>query len=225
MHRKVHARPLEASNAMSNREFGIGSAHRAAEVQLPRWRLAATSAGASKARRHRLDERRRHGEIAAPLRVRPGRPDDRGSGEEGRVVEGSYRSKHLDVIARRASLAAVLLGAALALNRCAAGEGTLAAVDPEAAPLHPTYEQVFGIVEFACAPCHDETGGSEPGEDDLDFSTCEGIQRGLEGIRTTALHGGSMPPGAWPRLTEREKLLIERWIDQGACSPCTSPCP
>ena len=125
---------------------------------------------------------------------------------------------------RRAARAALLL-AVLTLNHCAAGEGTLAAVDPEAAPLRPTYEEVFAIVEFACAPCHQESGGDEPGEDDLDYSTCAGIQRGLDGIRTTALTGGSMPPGAWPRLTEREKLLIERWMEQGACSPCTSPCP
>jgi hypothetical protein len=34
-----------------------------------------------------------------------------------------------------------------------------------------------------------------------------------------------MPPGAWPRLSEEEKLLVQRWLSQGACSPCTNPCP
>lgn len=58
----------------------------------------------------------------------------------------------------------------------------------------------------------DEGGG--------DYSTCQGIEAGLEGILHAAVEAGSMPPGAMPRLTEREKLIVSRWIDQGACSPC-----
>jgi mono/diheme cytochrome c family protein len=129
----------------------------------------------------------------------------------------------------------ILLAAVLTVvTGCASGDGTLATVDPEAAPLHPTYDEVFDIVEFNCAPCHgDGDGDGEAGlrEDgygegeDQDYSTCRGIQEGIDGLRRTVLDEGSMPPGAWPRLTEREKLVIRRWIAEGACSPCTSPCP
>jgi mono/diheme cytochrome c family protein len=133
----------------------------------------------------------------------------------------------------------ILLAAVLAaVTGCASGDGTLATVDPEAAPLHPTYDEVFDIVEFNCAPCHGDGGddaalgaGAELRDDgygegeDQDYSTCQGIQEGIEGLRRTVLDEGSMPPGAWPRLTEREKLVIRRWITEGACSPCTSPCP
>lgn len=124
---------------------------------------------------------------------------------------------------------AAALGLTFALPGCAAGDRTLAEVDPQAAPLHPTYDQVFAIVESNCAPCHG--GGSavdkrEDGEgDDLDYASCLGIQNGIDGLRSTVLEGGSMPPGAWPRIAERDKLLLQRWIEDGACSPCTAACP
>jgi uncharacterized membrane protein len=128
--------------------------------------------------------------------------------------------------------AATLTGAVgflLAMLGCAEGDRTLAEVDPQAAPLHPAYEQVFAIVEFNCAPCHGGGGAvakrEEDEEDDLDYATCQGIQNGIDGLRSTVLEAGSMPPGAWPRITERDKLLLQRWIDAGACSPCTAACP
>ena len=139
----------------------------------------------------------------------------------------------------RAFRTTLLLAALSLMAGCACGDGTLASVDPEAAPLHPTYDEVFDLLEFNCVPCHDEGGddvsidagaelredGEEDDGEDPDYSTCLGIQEGLEGLRRTVLDEGSMPPGAWPRLSEREKLVIQRWIAQGACSPCTSPCP
>jgi hypothetical protein len=128
---------------------------------------------------------------------------------------------------------------------CGSGDLPLEAVDPAAAPLHPTYEQVVPILDRACVPCHRGGGGEDapgageaapggganaPGgaaavaEEDEggDYSTCAGIHEGLEGIRETALDGSSMPPGAWPRLDEREKLILRRWMADGACSPCSS---
>jgi hypothetical protein len=119
---------------------------------------------------------------------------------------------------------------------------SLGDVDPGAVPENPTWEMVFPILDRACAPCH--TGDEAPGrashgtpearpaaalraaeEDDLDYGSCAGILRGLEDLVDTGLEEESMPPGAWPRLDEREKLLIRRWIDQGACAPCGNPCP
>jgi len=121
---------------------------------------------------------------------------------------------------------------------CGFGDGTLDAVDPDAAPRNPTYDQVFLILDRSCAPCHKE--GEDEGGDRLlaslgdapprifaepDLSTCNGIQGALAEIHDTVLQSGSMPPGAWPRLSEEEKLTLQRWLDQGACSPCSSGCP
>lgn len=132
---------------------------------------------------------------------------------------------------RLRQLAAAVPIAVLAIlaQGCASGDRTLAEVDPQAAPLHPTYEQAFDLVQFNCAPCHSGGGAAlqqkEEGEgDDLDYATCQGIQRGLDGLRSSVLQNGSMPPGAWPRIAERDKLLLQRWLDDGACSPCSGPC-
>jgi uncharacterized membrane protein len=141
----------------------------------------------------------------------------------------------------------------LTLFACGSGTGPLAVVDPEAAPAQPTYEEVALILERHCLTCHGGSPARAPlasahsdlletrpgdsravtpaaaadgDEDDesTDYSSCAGIQAGLDGILDTAVHGNSMPPGALPRLTQVERLVISRWIDQGACSPCTV-CP
>jgi uncharacterized membrane protein len=138
------------------------------------------------------------------------------------------------------SAGAVLCGAGvlalLALASCGSGSRSLLEVDPEAAPLHPTYEEVVGILDRKCVPCHRGGGGlalglsatdraglatpSSTAEDGGDYSTCQGIEAGLGGLLSQGVERETMPPGALPRLTEREKLIIVRWIDQGACSPC-----
>ena len=120
---------------------------------------------------------------------------------------------------------ALLLAAAalLTLCSCGSGERTLGVADPLAAPLAPTYEQARQILDRRCLVCHDGGGEAEGGED-TDYSTCRGIVAGVGGILRTSVDGGSMPPGALPRLTEREKLILRRWIEQGACAPC-NPCP
>jgi len=134
----------------------------------------------------------------------------------------------------------LLLGvAATLLASCGFGDQPLGVVDPDAAPATPTYQQVKAIMDRRCLVCH---GGGIGGDraaaiaraglapsaatedDDRDYSDCAGISADLDGILNTAVVEGSMPPGALPRLTEREKLIVTRWILQGACSPCR-PCP
>lgn len=110
---------------------------------------------------------------------------------------------------------------------CNSGSKSLLEADPGAVPATPTYVMVQAVLDRACAPCH-HSGGAPRDlgllEGDYDYSTCRGVVSGLGGIFDTAIRGSSMPPGAWPRLTAEEKLLIERWADQGACGPCRS-CP
>lgn len=149
---------------------------------------------------------------------------------------GSQRMRSISTASlRRAGLRTPVALALLACLGCGAGSEPLATVDPAAAPLVPTYDEVALVLDRACVPCHAASGkrasardgGSRSVFEDDDasnYDTCDGIVGGLDGILRTSVDGGSMPPGAWPRLDERERLLIRRWIDQGACAPC-NPCP
>jgi len=127
------------------------------------------------------------------------------------------------------ALLLVGLLAGLFLAACDSGDGTLSAVDPGAVPLDPSYEMVVQILDRNCVPCH-KGGGGAPGanrleeEDDPDYDSCTGIRAGLAGLLQEGVKAETMPPGAWPRLTEEEKLVITRWAAGGACSPC-NPCP
>jgi uncharacterized membrane protein len=119
---------------------------------------------------------------------------------------------------------------------CGSGDLPLAVVDPAAAPAQPTYDQAKLILDRYCLPCHGGGGApqarahparlAEDGEGEgASYGDCASIQSGLEGILSTSVRGNSMPPGALPRLSERDRLILERWIAQGACSPCTVGCP
>jgi len=119
---------------------------------------------------------------------------------------------------------------------CGSGDLPLETVDPDAVPAEPTYDQVFSILESKCAPCHgSNSGDSSPRaadrsgveavsrEDDLDYASCAGIVGNIDGLVETGIVKGNMPPGAWPRFTSEERLIVQRWIDNGACAPC-APC-
>ena len=131
----------------------------------------------------------------------------------------------------RFPFADILLLVMLAVAAGCGGSGDLPLdqVDPDAAPAAPTYDQVYAILQRACVPCHD--GGSEApamqsapspqedGEDDLNLENCVDIVAQRDGIVET-IDDNTMPPGALPRLSSVEKLLIGRWVEQGAVAPC-----
>lgn len=128
--------------------------------------------------------------------------------------------------------------ALVVLAGCDAGDLTLDQVDPDAVPAEPTFDQVFSIFQRECAPCHtdskdddepDEPQGRSPspvtfGGAAPDYSTCAGIIANLDDALGAIFGNNNMPPGAWPRLTSEEKLIIERWVQQwddgGQVSPC-----
>lgn len=125
---------------------------------------------------------------------------------------------------RRWLLAGAWVGATLHYS-CGSGDRTLDLVDPDAVPLEVPFDRVARILDRACLPCHGSTpGASELGPPSPNYSSCEGIVAGVDGIRSTVLERGSMPPGAWPRLDEADKLALQRWIENGACAPC-NVCP
>jgi uncharacterized membrane protein len=114
----------------------------------------------------------------------------------------------------KSRLPAALLAFAL-LTGCGSGEAPLAVVDPEAVPENPTFEQAFAIVQRECASCHRGGGGPSPS-----YLTCEDLVANRNDLVISALQENSMPPGAWPRLNSRDRLILSRWIAQGADAPC-----
>jgi hypothetical protein len=105
------------------------------------------------------------------------------------------------------SLAAI---AALPIG-CGSGDVPLAEADPEAVPEVTSWEQVFSIFQRECLPCHGQ-GGKEPR-----LETCADIIDSYESSLEQIFQKNEMPPGAWPRLSSEEKLIIERF---GGDAPC-----
>jgi len=118
--------------------------------------------------------------------------------------------------ARRRSQALLILLAALAATfaACSSGDKTLDAVDPQAVTAHPTYDQVFAIVHNNCATCHDSGA-----EKISPLTTCTDIVA-LRGDILGRIQDNTMPPGVLPRLSSEDKLLIQRWVENGAPAPC-----
>jgi len=149
--------------------------------------------------------------------------------DSGRDDGRCYRTQVLRIRRVLALLPLILVAAA----GCNSGDATLAQVDPDAVPQDPDFEIVFGIIQRECAPCHTESddegpedagawagpqraalGGVEP-----DLTTCEGIIASRAEIDEEIVQN-TMPPGVWPRLSSEEKLIIERWMLNGAVAPC-----
>jgi uncharacterized membrane protein len=100
------------------------------------------------------------------------------------------------------------------LAACSSGDKTLDAVDPQAVTAEPTFDQVNAIVHNKCEFCH--AGG---GENYSPLSTCTDIVA-LRFDILSRIQDNTMPPGAFPRCTNEEKLLIQRWVENGAPAPC-----
>lgn len=132
----------------------------------------------------------------------------------------------------RASLLLTMVAIGGALMACASGDQTLDAVDPNAVVTDPTYDQVFAIIHNRCVLCHE--GNDDDDEDGYDFrvttsaedapglETCTSIVA-LSGDILERVEDNTMPPGALPRLTSEEKLIIRRWVENGALAPCNQP--
>jgi uncharacterized membrane protein len=124
-----------------------------------------------------------------------------------------------------------MLSLCLALCACGgSGDLPLDQVDPEAAPVNPTYDQVYAILDNRCVTCHtgdgDDGSNSGPsyaraaaGDVDPDLTDCNEIVSQRFDI-LDQVQNNTMPPGAMPRLTSEQKLLIQRWVDNGAPAPC-----
>ncbi len=109
--------------------------------------------------------------------------------------------------------AALMIVVNLFTYGCGSGDRPLAEVDPAAVPDTTTYDQVFNIVQRDCLPCHDE-GGTEP-----PYDTCENVVANFDALFEEIFVKNTMPPGAWPRLSSEERLVILRWNGESPCTP------
>jgi uncharacterized membrane protein len=106
------------------------------------------------------------------------------------------------------------LAAVSAIAACSSGDKTLEEVDPQAVTANPTFDQVNAIIHNKCVICHD--GSSEKA---FPLNTCTDIVA-LRGDILDRVQNNTMPPGVLPRLSNEEKLLFQRWVENGAPAPC-----
>jgi uncharacterized membrane protein len=82
-----------------------------------------------------------------------------------------------------------------------------------------TFAEVRHVIDRRCGSCHsvqqsDRTFGAAPGG--VTFDTPEQIIRYTARIRERAVTTRTMPPGNKTGITEEERALLGRWIEQGA---------
>jgi uncharacterized membrane protein len=86
-------------------------------------------------------------------------------------------------------------------------------------PREVSFSEARHVIDRRCAACHsanpsDLSFGVAPGG--VMFDSPEQIAAGVLRIRERAVVTRTMPPGNKTRMTENERLLLGRWIEQGA---------
>ena len=112
------------------------------------------------------------------------------------------------------STAAPFLASIVALGVLSAPYGITAS---QGAPV--PFTVVRGIVDLRCASCHSREP-SEPGlraaPNAIAFDRANDIALRAPAIKATSVLARTMPPGNGTRMTNEERALIGRWVDQGA---------
>ena len=83
---------------------------------------------------------------------------------------------------------------------------------------HVPFTVVRGIVDLRCASCHSRRPSDKgflTAPNDVIFGTAEEVAARAALIKARVLNR-SMPPGNKTRMTDEERALIARWVDQGA---------
>ena len=117
------------------------------------------------------------------------------------------------------------LGGTVALSLMALYGLTTAAAPPTASaadaegPAHPTFADARHVIDRRCAVCHsmspiDRTFGPMPAG--ISFDLPEQIRQHAARIRERAVVARTMPPANRTGITDAERALLGRWIDQGA---------
>lgn len=106
----------------------------------------------------------------------------------------------------------------LSLAGCAAGDGTLAEVDPGALPERPTWSShARQILDVYCNGCHsdDAIAGAAEG---FAYDTCRDAKKEQDETYEVTFDELTMPPPAGFPMPTAARDTLQRWYDQGA--PC-----
>lgn len=79
-----------------------------------------------------------------------------------------------------------------------------------------TFAQVKTVVEQRCSMCHSAAKGSTQGG--VSYDTNEQIVSGAQRIKARAVTAKDMPKTNKTNMTQEERDLIGKWVDQGASS-------
>jgi uncharacterized membrane protein len=109
--------------------------------------------------------------------------------------------------------------ALFAVGRGAGAGGRVSSVAAADLPAQVTFADARSIVDRRCAACHSAAPsitdfGAAPGG--VSFDDPARIQALATRIRARAVETRTMPLGNRTNMTERERALLARWIDQGA---------
>lgn len=128
------------------------------------------------------------------------------------LMIGGRRARALALVPAAASLVAVV---ALTVPRRADTERSR----PDASGERVPFARVETIVTARCLTCHSSkpaipTFGPSPGG--VSFERAEDVRRYAGRIRVRAVETRTMPLGNMTSMTEEERRILGRWIDQGA---------
>ena len=120
------------------------------------------------------------------------------------------------------TLAATMLATVLLLwmfVRLERAQASTAAAHDAGAPAHVTFADARRVIDRRCAACHSATPsdvslGVMPAG--VAFDTPEQIRALAARIRERAVVQRTMPPGNKTRITDAERAMLARWIEDGA---------
>ncbi|HKG95082.1 MAG TPA: urate hydroxylase PuuD [Gemmatimonadaceae bacterium] len=134
---------------------------------------------------------------------------------------GRPRSRWVPALAGAIAASLALLWA---LGRPGGPDGALAAAGAGSAPLpeRVPFDSARRIVDRRCAACHsrepsDSTFGPAPAG--VSFDAAEQMRALAPRIRERAVVTRTMPPANKTHITDRERALLGRWVEQGATVP------
>ena len=99
--------------------------------------------------------------------------------------------------------------------------GFLTVPGREASPLQGgvSFTVVRGIIDLRCSSCHSRTPSNKAfvaAANGMSFDTSEEIAAYAPAIKASVVQARTMPPGDMTGMTDEERALLGRWIDDGA---------
>lgn len=118
-----------------------------------------------------------------------------------------------------ATIAVTLLALYLVTGRPDAGAATAARTEALTLPERVGLAEARPILDRRCAACHSQSPAITdfgPAPAGVAFDTPEQMRAHAARIRVRAVETRTMPPGNRTNITERERAMLGRWVEQGA---------